>query len=244
VFNKLGPSIIQLQATLKRTKTLLHDSWPLIISSTAIMVYVKIDQIMLGQMIGDEAVGIYSAAVRISEAWYFIPMGIVASVFPTIVEAKNRSETEYYAHLQKLYNLMTLISIAVAIPMTFLSTPLVVMLFGDAYIEAGAVLAIHIWASVPVFLGVASGTWFLAENRLILRLQRSVIGAITNVILNLALIPNYGVIGAAVATIISYSLADIFLDFLQKKTRHMFFMKIYSFNIFRGTYEKIYNDKT
>jgi O-antigen/teichoic acid export membrane protein len=67
-----------------------------LLSGIAIMIYMKIDQIMLGQMVGDEAVGIYSAAVRISEVWYFVPIAIVASVFPAILEAKKRSETQYY----------------------------------------------------------------------------------------------------------------------------------------------------
>ena len=70
----------------KHSKTLLKDSWPLLLSGVAIMVYMRIDQIMLGQMLGSEAVGIYSAAVRISEVWYFIPMAIAASVFPSVIK--------------------------------------------------------------------------------------------------------------------------------------------------------------
>ncbi len=233
VLNLRGPRIKQLQASIGRAKTLLKDSWPLILSGIAIMVYMKIDQIMLGMMIGDEAVGIYSAAVRISEVWYFIPMVIVASVFPAILEAKKRSEEQYYARLQKLYDLMVVISVAVALPMTFLSTPIITLLFGAAYASAGAVLAIHIWASVFVFLGVASGKWFLTENRLILTLQRVMAGAIINVILNILLIPKYSYIGAAVATLISQIFAAFIYDLFQVKTRPMFFMKAKSFNPFR-----------
>ena len=77
-----GPRLRQLGVSLKRAQILLKDSWALLLSSIAVVVYMKIDQIMLGQMVGDEAVGIYSAAVRVSEVWYFIPTTIVASVFP------------------------------------------------------------------------------------------------------------------------------------------------------------------
>lgn len=230
VMSLRGPSLAKLRVSTERAKSLLRDSWPLILSAIAIMIYMKIDQIMLGQMIGDGAVGIYSAAVRISEVWYFIPMAIVASVFPAILEAKKRSEKQYYARLQRLYDLMVVMSVAVALPMTFLSTSIVTILFGEAYRAAGAVLAIHIWASVFVFLGVASGKWFLAENRQVLSFQRTVLGAVANVALNLWLIPLYGAIGAALATVISYAIAAFISDITQKATHKMFIMKLSAMN--------------
>ncbi len=227
-----GPKLASLSASADRAKTLLKDSWPLILSGLSIMLYMKIDQIMIGQMIGDEAVGIYSAATRISEVWYFIPMAIAASVFPAILEAKRRSETQYQERLQKLYDLMVIMSLAVAIPMTFLSDFIIGLLFGTAYAEAGTVLAIHIWASVFVFLGVASSRWFLAENRQWLNLQRTVIGAIANIALNLVLIPKYGVTGAAVALVFSQALASWLYDSVQLITRPMFMMKLAALNPF------------
>lgn len=227
-----GPQLKQLRVAFARAKSLLKDSWPLLMSGIAIMIYMKIDQIMLGQMVGDEAVGIYSAAVRISEVWYFIPMMIVASTFPSILEAKKKNKQQYYQRLQQLYNLMVLISFGIALPMTFLSTLLITTLFGRNYEAAGPVLAIHIWASVFVFLGVASSKWFVAENRQILSFQRTALGAVVNVFLNILLIPEYGPIGAASATVIAYAVAAMFADLLQKETRQMFYMKTRAFAIF------------
>ena len=232
IMNKRGLLLKRLYISVERAKSLLTDSWPLIIGAIAIMMYMKIDQIMLGQMMGDDAVGIYSAAVRISEVWYFIPMAITASVFPAILEAKKINEEKYYGRLQKLFDLMVLISVSVAVLMTFLSTPIITLLYGDAYVASGPVLSIHIWASIFVFLGVAASRWFLAENKQTLSLQRSVLGAVLNILLNLILIPHHGLIGAAVATIISHCFAVFFLDFMQVETRTMFYMKMNSINIF------------
>jgi O-antigen/teichoic acid export membrane protein len=228
-----GPNLKKLRFSLLRAKTLLVDSWPLLLSSMAIMVYMKIDQIMLGQMLGDDAVGIYSAAVRISEVWYFIPMMIVASVFPAILEAKKRDETQYLQRLQRLYDLMVWLSVAIALPMTFISTPIVVALFGHAYAESGPVLAIHIWASVFVFLGVASNQWYIAENRQILGFQRTLLGLVINILLNYILIPEFGVLGAAFATLCGQIAAAWLFDLLQLSTRGVFFMKAKSFNLFK-----------
>ncbi len=232
VMDLCGQRLTQLTASPECAKTLLRDSWPVILSAIAVTVYMKIDQIMLGQMIGDQAVGIYSAAVRISEVWYFIPMVIVSSVFPTILESKKRAEAQYYQRLQKLYDLMAIISVSVALPLTFLATPLIRLTFGATYADAGTVLAIHTWAAVFVFFGVASGTWFLAENRLLLSLQRTFLGAIVNIVMNLILIPPFGIIGSAVALVISQAISSLLSDLLHKDTRAIFKMKLSSLNPF------------
>ena len=228
VMNVYGPSLLKMRVKLKRIKELLNDSWPLILSAIAVSIYMQIDQIMLGQMKGDKVVGIYSAAVKVSEIWYFIPIAIASSVFPSILEAKKKSERQYYACFQQLYDAMVILSISVAVFMTFFSKYIIFFLFGDAYEEAGRILSIHIWASIFVFLGVASSKWFLAEERQIISLHRTTLGAIVNVVMNVILIPIYGGIGAAIATVFSYAAAAFLADFIHFETRKMFFMKLSS----------------
>jgi O-antigen/teichoic acid export membrane protein len=228
-----GLGLRKLKISLTRAKAMLADSWPLLLSGMAIATYMKVDQIMLGQMLGDEAVGIYSAATRISEVWYFIPMMIVASVFPAMLEAKKQSDVLYQQRFQRLYDLMVWLSFAVALAMTFLAGPVVVFLYGPAYAAAGTVLAIHVWASVFVFLGVASSQWFIAENRQILSFQRTLLGLVINIALNYIFIPRFGAAGAAYATILSQASVGLLYDVFQKETRPMFYMKIKSFNPLR-----------
>jgi len=199
--------------------SLLRDSWPLILSGIVISIYMKIDQVMIMEMMDAEAVGQYAAAVRISEAWYFIPMVIASSLFPAIINAKKISEELYYARLQKLYDIMVWIAIAIALPMTFLSDWVINLLYGEQYKEAGSVLMIHIWAGVFVFLGVASGKWFMAENLQIFSSINTTIGAVANIGLNYILIPKIGVEGAAWATLISYFVAAYLSLLFWKKTR-------------------------
>lgn len=208
---------------LATAKQLLRDSWPLIFSSLVVMIYMRIDQIMIKEMLGEREVGIYSAAVRLSEVWYFIPMIITSSFYPAIVSAKKVSEELYYARLQRLYTFMVWMAIGIALPMTFLSDWLVTLLYGEAYREAGQVLMIHIWAGVFVFLGVASGKWFLSENLQKLSTLNTAVGAAANIFLNLMLIPKYGIYGAAIATLLSYAIAAYFMNFAFQKTRVNFF---------------------
>lgn len=235
IYVQRGTRLRDWRPRIARAKTLLQDSWPLLLSGVAVMVYMRIDQIMLGEMIGHEAVGIYTAAVRISELWYFIPMIIVSSVFPSIIEAKKLSETVYMQRLQGLYDLMVLVALVVVIPMTFLSDWIIESLFGASYAEAGAVLAIHIWAGIFVGLGVASGKWYLIEEMSSYLFCRAIIGALINVGLNLLLIHEYGVKGAAMATLLSYFVAGFFFDLFMPRTRVSFIMKVNSL-LLRGFY--------
>jgi O-antigen/teichoic acid export membrane protein len=226
MYEWVGGSVKAWRFSSARAKTLLKHGWPLILSGIAVMIYMRIDQIMLGQMLNDKAVGIYTAAIRISEAWYFIPMAIVGSVFPTLLEAKKTSETLYLEKFQKLYDILVMIALVVAIPVTFLANQIVEALFGNDYLEAGTILAIHIWTAVFVFLGVASGKWFLAENRQILAFQRVFCGMGVNIALNFLWIPQYGGVGAAMATLVSQAVAALLIDVIHKETRVMFRMKL------------------
>jgi len=218
---------------LSWAKRLLRDSWPLIFAVLSINIYMRIDQVMLGEMIGRNAVGLYSAAIKLSEIWYFIPAALVSSVAPGIIQIKMESEALYYLRLQKLFNIMTALSLSIAIPMTFLSTRIVTLLFGNVYSEAGQVLAIHIWAAVFVFLGLAQGPWDVSENLTKLALLRTASGAVLNVILNLVLIPKFSIVGAAVATVISQAFSAVILNSISARTRVIFFKQVQSALFFR-----------
>ena len=198
-------------------KELLKDSWPLILSGMAISIYMKIDQVMIKEMLDAGSVGNYAAAVRLSEAWYFIPMAITSSVFPAIINAKKQSKELYYQRLQKLYDLMVWLAVAIALPITFLAPWVIRVLYGDAFLQASGVLSIHIWAGVFVFLGVASGKWLLTENLQIFSTINTSIGAMVNIVLNYILIKKMGINGAAISTLISYFIAAyLCLSFFDK----------------------------
>ncbi len=225
-----GVKLRRMTVSINRGRLLIRDSWPLLLSGIATGLYMKIDQIMLGQMVGERAVGLYSAAVRISEIWYFVPVGIVASVFPSILNAKIQDSNLFNERLQKLYCLMVWLSFALALPLSFGSKFIVTLLYGEDYIIASSVLAIHIWSAVFVFLGIAGSNWFIAENKQILGLQRTVAGAVINIILNIILIPEYHEIGAAYATLVAQMCVCLLYDVIIKETRPMFWMKIKAFN--------------
>ena len=204
VYQTKGNKIKTWVANLAYGRHLLRDSWPLILSGIMIMIYMRIDQVMIGNMVGNAEVGIYSAAVRLAEAWYFIPMTVVGSVFPSIVEAKAISEELFYGRLQKLYNLMALMGYAVALPVTFMGGWLVTLLFGAAYARAGPMLSVLIWAGIFTNLGVARSSFLTTMNWTRIHFMTVALGCIVNVALNYLLIPLYGGMGAVAASCVAY----------------------------------------
>lgn len=209
----------------ERAALLLKQSWPLIFSGLAIMVYVRLDTVMLKVMQGDLAVGLYAAATKVSEVWYFIPVAIVSSVTPAIMKAKDDPEL-FYGRLRKLFSLMTVTAYVIGSIVALASHFIIRALYSNEYSSAAPVLAVHVWASVFVFLGVAQSPWDLSKNLLTLSLYRTVAGAVINAAMNLYLIPRYSAMGAAIATVVSYAISGVFANFFSAQTRPIFYMQM------------------
>jgi O-antigen/teichoic acid export membrane protein len=209
-------------------KKLLSDSWPLMLSGIAISIYMKIDQVMIKNMLDAKAVGNYAVAVKLTEVWYFIPVLINSSLFPAIINAKKIDEKLYYGRLQKLYDLMVLSAIGISLSVMFLSNNIIKLLFGIQYQEAAGVLQIYVWACVFVFLGVVNSKYLIAENYTKILFLITFTGAIINITLNIILIPKLGINGAAIATVLSQFVVA-FSIVLISKTRYNFLLMIKSF---------------
>jgi|SRR3989344_2637990 len=226
-------SIFKWKIRVHTMKNLIHDSWPLILSGLAIMMNLRIDQIMIGQMINSDALGVYSVAVTLSESWYFIPMIITGSIFPVMITLRDLDKKLYFKKLQRVYDIFTWFSIGIAIVITFLSNSVISLLYGPNYMGASTVLSIQIWAGVFVFFGVVSARYFVIENLTKISLYRPLIGMGINIILNFILIPKYGIIGASISTLISYFFASCLSNIFFKESRIVFYMFIRSLNIIR-----------
>jgi PST family polysaccharide transporter len=210
-------------------KALLRDCWPMALSGLVVIAYGRLAQLMIGGMRGNEAVGIFSAASRISEAWTFIPLAVISSAFPSLVAARGKDPALYYRRMQTLCNVILMVGLAAAIPMTFLATPVVLALFGEAYADAGPVLAINLWGSVFMFLGMVQSGWYVAEGLTRMALLRTLLCALLNAVLNVILIPRYSYTGAACATAISHAVNAFALNLFDSRTRPFFFLQLRAF---------------
>ncbi len=212
---------------------LLRESWPLIFGAFAASIYMKIDQVMIKEIMDTKSVGYYAAAVRLSDVWLFITVILTKSLAPAIINAKNKSRQLYVSRLQKMYDLLVKIAVIVSIIIFLFSNEIIIVLYGKEYSPSVEILNLYIWSIVFVFL--SNGSWLYYTNEKLQKIasMRLFYGAIINIVLNIYLIEIFGLKGAAYATLISYSISSYFVNFFYDKTKMNFILQTQSIiNVF------------
>lgn len=207
-------NIMQWKWNFNIAKGLLTDSLPLILSGILSTIFINIDQIMIGELVKAEEVGIYAVSVKLTAIWYIFPMIIQSSVYPNLVKTANIGLDLLYDKMHRLFSVLAYFSILVAIPISIFSKLIIELLYGMQYSEAADMLAISIWALIFVSFGVARMPYIIATGNMKMSIYFGLIGASVNVMLNLILIPIYGGEGAALATLLSFAASGYFSNFL------------------------------
>jgi PST family polysaccharide transporter len=209
-----------------KAKVLLADSWPLMLTGILITIYMRIDQVMLGQMMGDGSVGLYSAAVKLAEVWYFIPSAFTGSIFPVLVEARKKGGDIYASRLQLMFSGMAALGYVIVLPTALFSHRLITLVYGHAFSDAGTSLMILSWTFLFVALGLATQSWMICEGLMKLPLLTTGLGAASNIALNFLLIPKHGAAGASIATLISQFVSVTLAALIFPKSRPAFVMQM------------------
>ncbi len=212
----------------KTIKFLLHQSIPLAISGIMINLYMRLDQVMIEYYCGMQAVAEYSVAIKLVEVSYMIPMIIMPNIFPIFVKIHTESAAKFEVRMKKLYKYTFWGSIGLSTFMSLFGGRLVSLLYGDKYLASGLIFQIGIWCIVPVFFGVFSGIWLQIKELQKYSLIFTGYGLITCIILNFILLPKFGIIGAILATMLSYSVSAIFAQICFTKTRVNFLLMLRS----------------
>jgi PST family polysaccharide transporter len=210
-------------------KDLLRSSLPLMISSIAVFVYLRANVFFLNEYESREDVGIYLAAAALSGSAYLMPSVLVSALAPGLYRLYHEGREQFESRLALLTNILTISIYAVALSVTVLSHKIISALYGEKFLQATSVLALHVWTLIPVAYGLTSSVWLTAEKRTSLLMSRTICGGIVNVALNIVLIPRFGIIGAAIATLAAMFTASTFMLFVFGETgRRILAMQIRS----------------
>ncbi len=215
---KIGGKISEWRFDKNIAITLLKDSWPLIFTSAFVLVYARIDQVLIKNILGAKEVGIYGAATTVAEVWYFIPGIIIASFFPAIINAQKTSEDIYYIRLRRLSIFLVSIAAIISSMVTIFAPFIMKIIYGADFIGGSKILQIYVWATIGIFLGYLANNYLITQNNKKGLVYMTFIPMIINITLNIMWIPKYGITGSAYATLISYSFGPLTL-LLVKKTR-------------------------
>jgi len=204
----------------KKIYKIICKSFPVLLSIVSVVIYMRIDQVMINLLLSESDVGIYSVSVRIVEMFHFIPKIIMVSYLPILLISKN-----YNFELIKINSLLFKLSILVIFFIIILSKYITSILFGEIYIESVLTTILLSLSLIFVFIGVVNEHWYISKNLQKYYALNVFIGAITNIILNYFLIPSFGISGAAYSTILTYLFIIFLFDIFNKKTRVLLKMK-------------------
>lgn len=194
---------------LKVARSLIYDAWPFIFISVFAALYSRIDQVMLKHLIDSAAVGVYDAALKLAEAWLFIPAIIASSLFPAIVNAKKINTQEYRARLLTMVYVFVTLALVIALPLSLLSKPLIQLFYGEAFSGSAIVFSIYVWVSLWAVIDMVTRNFLVIENLRKTIFFMTVATALLNTGLNFILIPLFGPAGAAMSTFISYAMFSL-----------------------------------
>lgn len=211
---KIGP-ICQWNIDFKFVKTLLTTSFPLLISSTAVIIYQRIDQVMIAKMLDNEFVGYFSTAMSFVNVLAFIPITIMQTTSPILVEYWKNDKLKYEQESQRIIGATTWLLIILCSIVALLSSPIINYTYGASYTDAIPVLQILVFKVVGIAIINLSGQLIIIENIHQLAFIRNILSCVICIICNYYFIPRWGIIGSAWATIITVfftgEIANIFI---------------------------------
>lgn len=209
----------------EKASALLKECWPLIISVAAWILYTRIDQLMIGQLIDKEAVGYFSAAVRISEVTNMLPAILVMSLMPGIIRLQHSQAEHYKQRMQFTYDICVWLMLFVAIIVQFSADFAIAFLFTSSFSPAANVLKLQIWCGIFLAFALISSRYLINEGKQSMLMRRNLLGLALNVPLNYLLIPQMGIEGAALASLISVICVSYLFDLANSFLRPVFWQK-------------------
>ena len=201
---------------------IVKQSFPLLLSGAAIVIYNRIDQVMIGSIIDQSRLGIYSVAVRFVELLVFVPTIISQTISPMLVEIHQRDGQQYERLSQIFLNVTVSGCVILAIVVSLLSYPVVYLTFGQEYIGAASVLAILSFKVIGDALSQTSGQLIIIEGIQRYASVRNIIGCVTCVVLNLIVIKHFGIRGVAYVAVITIFVSGTLADFIIPPYRKIF----------------------
>ena len=217
IYKKLSDKKLSINWSIGRQ--MLSRSKYYIIPSLMVVFYQHTDRIMLKLMVSDLETGLFSAAITCTGMTGFVFHAIIDSARTVILETKERTPELYEKRVVQLYSIITALALAQSVFITVLAKPIVVLLYGKAYLASVPILQLAVWYDTFGYYSSVRNIWILAEEKQKHLTKINVAGALANIALNACLIPIWGGIGAAIASIISQFFTNVITGFIFKPIR-------------------------
>ena len=209
----------KLSFSWKKGKKLFSQSYHYILSGMMVSIYGQTDKLMLKQMAGEESVGYYATALAVCGMWTFVLQAIIDAMYPTLMRVYNQDAELFDKKNRQLYAIVFYLTVAVSLVFLLFGDLAIEILYGDAYMPAALPLKIITWYTAFSYFGVARNAWMVCNQKQKYIKYMYLPAAILNVLLNVILIPIWGVSGAAIASLISQMSTSLLIPLCFKATR-------------------------
>lgn len=204
------------------SRLLLHEGFPLLLTNAAVIIYQRIDQVMIGDMVDKVAVGYFSTAAKFVEIIIFIPMMIGSTISPILVNIRKNDETLYREKAQLFMNVTVWMCTLIATIVSGLAYWIILYTYGAKYLAAVSVLQILVFKAPSVALSSTAGCMLVIEGLQKKAVIRDSLGCVVCILLNYLLLPHYGICAAAFIAILSNLVAGYVADAFIPEFRHLF----------------------
>lgn len=218
VYKRMGNQ--KLKFSWRLGMEMLHSSKYYIVASMMVSVFQQTDRIMLKLMMNEAETGYYSSAITCVSVTAFVFAAIVDSMRPPILEAKHDGSDAYEPRIIQLYSVITYASLIQSVFMVLLARPIVLILYGEQYLPSVTALRVAVWYVTFSNYGSVRNIWMLAENKQKYLWIINLSGALANVALNAALIPLFGAVGAAAASLVTQFFTNVVIGFILRPIRY------------------------
>jgi O-antigen/teichoic acid export membrane protein len=190
---------------------------PFGLTSIFIIIFDKIDIVMISMMIGDAPVGWYNAAVTLVIGLSFIPGVFLGALFPVFSRFYVSSTESLKSSYETAFRYLFIITFPIGVGTTLLADKFILLIYGTQYTPSIIALQILIWWHVIGSLCWLLGTVLLSINKQKIFAVSTGIGAIFNVIANLFFIPIMSYVGASITTVATDIILFVFLFYYVSK---------------------------
>lgn len=206
-------------------KVIILKALPLALSSAAVVLYTKIDNIFILKFLDEESVGFYAAAARFSEIFFLIPTLFLPSIFPMFLKEYRINRKHFNKKINLLLYALIILGAFFSTFIILFAEKIVILVYGDQYLNSVMPLKIISLIIPLVYIDELLRRWIIITDNLAYAIQRQTIGLFVNIILNFILIPIYGLLGAAVASLISFAFSTVVFSLYHVDTRKIFYEK-------------------
>jgi len=221
------PTPERWRAQRAEARRLFGLCWPFLLSGLMVTAYMRIDQIMLKEMLGEKQLGIYAAALPLAQVWNIIPTTLVTSLAPFVARRKSRGEAEYREALVIIFRVFAIVSLLGA-GLTALASPWIVqLLYGVEYQDSAAVLGRLVFVIVFGFQGVAQTLWVINDNLRGVNLASTTLAALVNICCNALFIRQFGILGAVYSCLLAQAVSVVLVPCLMRRDLRLLYRQAF-----------------